>query len=72
MLSHEALLWGQLSHPNILPFYGIYINEVRRNRFGLVSPWMENGNVVNYLKHNPDVSRLPLVRYLLSLTSQQH
>ncbi|XP_006463731.1 hypothetical protein AGABI2DRAFT_208652 [Agaricus bisporus var. bisporus H97] len=66
MLSHEALLWGQLSHPNILPFYGIYINEVRRNRFGLVSPWMENGNVVNYLKHNPDVSRLPLIHDIAS------
>lgn len=64
MLSHEALLWGQLSHPNILPFYGIHINEVRRSRFGLVSPWMENGNVVNYVKQNPGVPRIPLVCHL--------
>ncbi|KXN91804.1 hypothetical protein AN958_11954 [Leucoagaricus sp. SymC.cos] len=65
-LSHEALLWGQLSHPNILPFYGIHINEVRRNRFGLVSPWMENGNIVNYLKLNPHVPRILLIHDIAS------
>ncbi|KAF9450209.1 kinase-like protein [Macrolepiota fuliginosa MF-IS2] len=65
-LSHEALLWGQLKHPNILPFYGIHIHEVRRSRFGLVSPWMENGNVVNYLKQNPHVPRLPLIHDIAS------
>jgi len=26
--SQEALLWGQLSHLNILPFYGIHLNEL--------------------------------------------
>ncbi|KAF5351141.1 hypothetical protein D9756_008335 [Leucocoprinus leucothites] len=65
-LSREALLWGQLSHPNILPFYGIHINELKRNRFGLVSPWMENGNVVNYLKHNPNASRIILIHDIAS------
>ncbi|KAJ3570449.1 hypothetical protein NP233_g4399 [Leucocoprinus birnbaumii] len=65
-LSREALLWGQLSHPNILPFYGIHINEFKRNRFGLVSPWMENGNIVNFLKQNPNVSRILLIHGIAS------
>ncbi|KAJ6598277.1 kinase-like domain-containing protein [Mycena vulgaris] len=43
----EALIWRQLSHPNLLPFFGLYYLE---NRLCLVAPWMENGNVLEYLK----------------------
>ncbi|KAF7338853.1 hypothetical protein MSAN_02208300 [Mycena sanguinolenta] len=36
---HEALIWRQLAHPNVLPFFGLsYYNK----RLSLVSPWMEN------------------------------
>ena len=41
----EALLWGHLLHPNILPFYGIYHLEDTHGRISSISPWMENGNV---------------------------
>ena len=58
----EALLWGHLSHPNILPFYGIYHLEDKHGRISFVSPWMENGNVTEYLKRNPLANRLLLVR----------
>ena len=58
----EALLWGHLSHPNILPFYGIYHLKDRRGRISFISPWMENGNVTEYLKRHPFVNRLLLVR----------
>ncbi|KAG6855286.1 hypothetical protein H0H87_005491 [Tephrocybe sp. NHM501043] len=55
----EAILWGQLSHPNILPLYGLY-------RFGaqicLVSPWMEAGSVSQFLKSNPDAPCVQLVK----------
>ncbi|KAJ7040995.1 kinase-like domain-containing protein [Mycena alexandri] len=43
----EALIWRQLCHPNLLPFFGLYYIE---NRLCLVSPWMENGNVMQYLQ----------------------
>ncbi|KAJ6598279.1 kinase-like domain-containing protein [Mycena vulgaris] len=43
----EALIWRQLSHPNLLPFFGLYYLE---NRLCLVAPWMENGNVFEYLR----------------------
>ncbi|KAJ7235054.1 kinase-like domain-containing protein [Mycena rebaudengoi] len=43
----EALIWRQLSHPNLLPFFGLYYWD---ERLCLVSPWMENGNVLQFLK----------------------
>ncbi|KAJ8083207.1 hypothetical protein PM082_009079 [Marasmius tenuissimus] len=45
----EALVWRQLSHQNVLPFLGIfYLKDDRQ--FCLISPWMENGNLLQYLK----------------------
>ncbi|KAJ7633219.1 kinase-like domain-containing protein [Roridomyces roridus] len=45
--SREAVIWRQLSHPTLLPFYGLY---KFRQRLCLVSPWMENGHVRAFLK----------------------
>ncbi|KAF7318578.1 hypothetical protein HMN09_00368200 [Mycena chlorophos] len=59
-ISHEGLIWRQLSHPNLLPFFGAYYLDGGHGRVGLVSPWMENGDVASYLKANPDVDRLSL------------
>ncbi|KAJ6600554.1 kinase-like domain-containing protein, partial [Mycena vulgaris] len=50
---HEALIWRQLAHPNVLPFFGVYFPQEARSRLCLVSPWMENGNISSYLKRNP-------------------
>ena len=57
--SREAVTWAHLSHPNILPLYGICHFD---SQVGLVSPWMENGTIMVYLKKNPDANRLLLVR----------
>ncbi|KAF7333365.1 Protein kinase domain-containing protein [Mycena venus] len=48
--SREALIWRQLCHPNLLPFFGLYYLE---KRLCLVSPWMENGNVMEFLRSEP-------------------
>ncbi|KAJ7800305.1 kinase-like domain-containing protein [Mycena olivaceomarginata] len=58
--SREALIWRQLCHPNVLPFFGLYYLE---NRLCLVSPWMENGHIVKFLKNkNPsNKARLSLI-----------
>ncbi|KIJ97729.1 hypothetical protein K443DRAFT_105163, partial [Laccaria amethystina LaAM-08-1] len=61
----EALLWGHLSHANILPFYGIYHLEDTHGRISFVSPWMENGNVTEYLKTHPLANRLLLIRDII-------
>lgn len=60
--SREAIIWSAFNHPNLLPFYGIYRVSERLGCVGLVSPWMENGNINEYLQANPGAPRLPLVR----------
>ncbi|KAK7063344.1 kinase domain-containing protein [Favolaschia claudopus] len=51
----EALIWRQLCHPNVLPFFGLYYIE---QRLCLISPWMESGNIMEFLRENsPDTPR---------------
>ncbi|KAG6814687.1 hypothetical protein H0H93_012588, partial [Arthromyces matolae] len=57
----EALLWGQLVHPNILPIFGFF-RLADSGRPCLVSPWMENGTVTTYLNNNPNAPRVLLAR----------
>ncbi|KAJ7588215.1 hypothetical protein C8J56DRAFT_67021 [Mycena floridula] len=48
----EAILWSQLSHPNILPLYGIYdFSRGGTSQLCLVSPWMDNGNISRFLRY---------------------
>ena len=56
---HEALHWKRLSHPHILPFLGL----TRDHHLSLVSPWMSNGNILEYLEKNPNADELLLVRH---------
>ncbi|KAG6871968.1 hypothetical protein C0995_014426 [Termitomyces sp. Mi166 len=56
--SREAILWSQLLHPHILPIYGVYWSK---NRICLVSPWMERGNVREYLKTEKNSEPILLV-----------
>ncbi|KIY62613.1 kinase-like protein [Cylindrobasidium torrendii FP15055 ss-10] len=56
----EALLWRQLDHPNILPFLGIN-DELFYPSFCLISPWLENGSVNNFLKSNPSFDRMECI-----------
>ncbi|KAJ6598358.1 kinase-like domain-containing protein [Mycena vulgaris] len=43
----EAVIWRQMCHPNLLPFFGLYYLD---KRLCLVSPWMENGNILEFLR----------------------
>ncbi|KAH0582271.1 hypothetical protein H2248_011911 [Termitomyces sp. 'cryptogamus'] len=56
-ISSEAILWGQLQHPNILPFYGVYYLNARPC---LVSPWLDQ-DILSFLNDNPNVNRRLLV-----------
>ncbi|KAJ8083247.1 hypothetical protein PM082_009119 [Marasmius tenuissimus] len=58
----EAILWRQLKHPNVLPFFGIYRLE-HTQQLCLISPWMEKGNLVGFLKatKREDVDHYTLV-----------
>ena len=57
----EAVLWGRLSHPNILKLVGVQ-EDTEKREFVAVSEWMERGTIMNYIRNNP-TNRLELVRY---------
>jgi len=54
----EAVLWKRLTHKNILPFLGISRDVAE---FCLISPWMKNGSIVEYVHNNPHANPLELV-----------
>ncbi|ESK85279.1 kinase-likeprotein [Moniliophthora roreri MCA 2997] len=45
----EAILWRALKHPYVLPFLGVD-SETFPGSFCLISPWMKNGTVLDYLR----------------------
>ena len=53
-------MWKFLQHPNVLPLIGITMSE---GRFAMISEWMTNGNINDFIKANPDVDRLLLVGF---------
>ena len=53
-------MWKALRHPNVLPLIGVTMTDVQ---FAMVTEWMVNGNVNEFVKANRDVDRLGLVRY---------
>lgn len=62
--SSEAVTWRQLSHPSVLPFYGVY--RVKK-RVCLACPWMENGNLVQFLANRaPETDCVSLVSKILT------
>ncbi|KAF9644869.1 kinase-like protein [Thelephora ganbajun] len=54
----EVVTWESLRHPNVLPLLGVTMNEYH---FAMVSEWMENGNINEFVKANPDADRLGLL-----------
>ncbi|KXN88557.1 hypothetical protein AN958_07193 [Leucoagaricus sp. SymC.cos] len=63
----EFVLWAHLSHQNILPFYGVYAPREPIQRVGIVSPWIDNGDLDVYLTKHPESSRLPFVHIISGL-----
>jgi serine/threonine protein kinase len=54
----EVLVWKQLRHPNVLPFQGVATSLFP---FCMVSHWMANGNIVEYIEMYDGADRLLLV-----------
>jgi hypothetical protein len=50
-LHKEILVWQMLKHENVLPLLGITFDVGRNNPMGMVSPWVENGDLSSYLNH---------------------
>ena len=58
MFCKEVAGWKTLRHPNILPLLGVTMFE---NRLVMVSKWMVNGNINEFVKADPNADRLGLV-----------
>ena len=58
------MTWKTLQHPNVLPLIGVTASEAH---FAMVSEWMANGNVNEFVKENPDANRLKLVGSLFHI-----
>ncbi|KAF9642387.1 kinase-like protein [Thelephora ganbajun] len=50
----EAVAWKHLRHPNILPLLGVTTSE---HRLAMVSEWMENGNINQFIEKDRHVNR---------------
>lgn len=53
-------MWKTLRHPNVLPLIGVMMSE---NQFVMVSEWMMNGNINDFVRTRPDVNRIRLVGF---------
>ena len=53
-------MWKTLRHPNILPLIGVRMSETQ---FAMVSDWMANGGINDFIKAHPGVNRLYLVGF---------
>ncbi|KXN88574.1 Tip elongation aberrant protein 1 [Leucoagaricus sp. SymC.cos] len=57
----ELALLAHVSHPNVIPLYGAYLLAEHNPRICIVSPWMENGDLADYLTKFPNTPRIPLM-----------
>ncbi|KXN88648.1 Serine/threonine-protein kinase sepA [Leucoagaricus sp. SymC.cos] len=62
----EIILWAHSVHQNVLPFCGIYLSTEKVPRLCMVSQWMENGDLLQYLQKLPDTPRVPLLHDIIS------
>ena len=54
----EGVAWKHLRHPNILPLIGVTVSN---QRFAMVSAWMENGSINEFVGKDRHVNRIELV-----------
>ena len=51
-------MWKTLCHPNVLPLLGVTMGG---RHFVMVSEWMANGNIKEFVEAHRDVNRFELV-----------
>ncbi|KAG9122748.1 hypothetical protein FRC07_000739, partial [Ceratobasidium sp. 392] len=55
--ARELYAWSRLEHKNVLKLFGL---AQFQNRLAMVSPWMDKGTLLQYIKHNPATNRYEL------------
>lgn len=51
-------MWKHLKHPNVLPLLGATVSGYQ---FAMVSEWMENGNINEFIKRDRQANAIELV-----------
>ena len=59
------MTWKTLRHPNVLPLIGMMMSETH---FAMISDWMVNGNINDFVKAHPDANRFALVCFSLRVS----
>jgi len=59
MFCKEVVGWRSLRHPNVLPLLGA---EMTETRFTMVSEWMVNGTITEFVNAHVDADRMELLR----------
>lgn len=57
-------MWKTLRHPNVLSLIGVTMTETQ---FAMVSEWMVNGNISNFVRTHPGEDRFGLVSFPLEV-----
>ncbi|KAE9399212.1 kinase-like protein [Gymnopus androsaceus JB14] len=58
LLFLEAVIWKHANHRNIAPFIAALVHAPSPC---LISPWMNHGNIISYLKEHPETDIQPLI-----------
>ncbi|KAJ3516533.1 hypothetical protein NMY22_g14183 [Coprinellus aureogranulatus] len=74
LLNREAILWANHQHAGILPFLGVFRrnDDAYSGGLCLVSPFLEHGTVIEYLKAYPQASKSLLMKDILEAVSYLH
>ena len=65
----EVIRWKALNHPNVLPLLGVTMDK---DQFVMMSEWMVNGNINEYIKTHKGVDRFELVRFTRTADHSLH
>ncbi|KEP45474.1 tyrosine kinase family catalytic domain protein, partial [Rhizoctonia solani 123E] len=68
--ARELFLWSRMDHPNIHRLEGVIM--FRDQYLGMVSEWMENGNLHEYLRKYPSADRYQLCIHIASGLEYMH
>ena len=56
----EAVVWKRLNHPNIIPFIGVTTSPLQ-----MISDWVRNVTLMEFIEGAPGVTRISLVSVFL-------
>ncbi|EUC62989.1 tyrosine kinase catalytic domain protein [Rhizoctonia solani AG-3 Rhs1AP] len=67
--TRELACWSFPRHSNILPVLGF---AVVKGKLAMVSPWMKNRHITDYIENNPSVDRIELCVQLIGAIDYLH